>query len=158
MKNTHADLLLWSPFYRDRKPLFLSMVWLFCAECVPVTASTSSTNLSATLTQPMTRTDALNVALVQNPRILKAQKDLEATEGVVVQTRAITIPRLSARGNYLARQPSDVEMFVIPGVGTFGTDQSWLAEIRLTQSLYEGGRMLSAVRSARLRTRSSKWR
>ena len=37
----------------------------------------------------------------------------------------------------------------IPGF-SFGTDQSWSSQVRLVQSVYEGGRMSSAFRSARL--------
>src|SRR5207247_10459816 len=33
---------------------------------------------------------------------------------------------------------------------TVGTDQSWATQIRLVQSLYEGGRMASSLRAGRL--------
>ena len=68
-----------------------------------------------------------------------------------IQTRAIALPKATITGDYRAVQTSDVDTppVEIPGF-TFGTDQSWQTEIRLVQSLYEGGRMLSALRAAKL--------
>src|SRR5262249_20113848 len=85
------------------------------------------------LTAPMSLADALNIALKQSPAVLRAQKDLESSQGVVIQTRAIAIPRLQGRGNYSAVQSSDVDKppEPIPGF-TFGTEQSWATQIRLT--------------------------
>src|SRR5207237_10706416 len=38
---------------------------------------------------------------------------------------------------------------------TFGTPQNWSAQVKLVQSLYQGGRMLSAFRAARLSKQQS---
>jgi outer membrane protein TolC len=102
-------------------------------------------------TQPLSLAETLDIALRRNPAILKAQKDLEAAQGIAVQTRAIVVPKVRITGNYSAVQPSDVDSppVLIPGFH-FGTDQAWHAQIRLVQSLYEGGRMVSAIRAARL--------
>jgi outer membrane protein TolC len=111
----------------------------------------TSTPAPFILTAPMSLADALNIALKQNPTVLRAQKDLEASQGVVIQTRAIAIPKLQSRGNYSAVQSSDVDKppEPIPGF-TFGTEQSWATQIRLTQSIYEGGRITSSLRAAKL--------
>lgn len=104
-------------------------------------------------TQPLSLTDAINLALRQSPSILLAQKELQASEGIQIQTRAITIPRLGALGNFNAAQSSDIDVISIPfGTNgfTFGTDKNWVSQIRLAQSVYEGGRMLSSLRVARL--------
>jgi outer membrane protein TolC len=102
------------------------------------------------LDQPLSLADALNLALTQNPNILRAKKDLEATQGVIIQTKAITVPKVRVTGGYSAVEQSDVDSPPATLPFTFGTDQSWTAQIRLVQSLYEGGRMASALRSARL--------
>jgi outer membrane protein TolC len=50
-------------------------------------------------------------------------------------------------------EPSDVDKPPINPATlgfTFGTDQSWGSQIRLEQSLYEGGRIISSLRAARL--------
>ena len=51
-------------------------------------AQGADTNSAAWLTQPLSLLQALNIALQQNATILKANNDLEASYGVVVQTRA----------------------------------------------------------------------
>ncbi|HWX22271.1 MAG TPA: TolC family protein [Candidatus Binatia bacterium] len=101
--------------------------------------------------QPLSLADAVNVALKQNPNLLKAQKDLEAAQGIVIQTRAITIPKVTVAGSFSAVERSDIDILQVPGFGlTFGNDKNWVSQIKLVQSLYEGGRLLSSLRVARL--------
>jgi outer membrane protein len=109
--------------------------------------SASSTN--DFVPQPLSLADAVNLALRRNPTILRAQKDLEAAQGIVIQTRAIAIPKVNLAGNYSAAGPSDVDTLTAPGIN-FGNDQNWATQLKLVQSLYEGGRVLSALRVARL--------
>jgi outer membrane protein TolC len=99
--------------------------------------------------QPLSIADAVNLALGRNPNILRAQKDLEVAQGVIIQTRAIAIPKVNLGGSFAAAQPSDVDTFNSPTF-TFGPDQNWVTQIKLVQSLYEGGRILSSLRVARL--------
>jgi outer membrane protein TolC len=102
------------------------------------------------ISAPLSKVDAINLGLRQNPNILKAEKDLAASQGIAIQTRAIAIPKVRVAGSYSAIQPSDVDKpSNVPGF-SFGTDQSWGSQIRLVQSLYEGGRIVSSVRTARL--------
>jgi outer membrane protein len=112
-------------------------------------ATLVATNLPAWLTSPLSLADALNLTLQQNGTILKAKNDLEASYGVVVQTRAIVIPRIRGVGQYQSVAKNTIDTpsgFPIE----FGQDKSWTTEIRIVQSIYEGGRMRSALRSARL--------
>jgi len=106
---------------------------------------------SSVFSRPLSLADALNVALAQSPAILKARKTLELEHGLIVQTKAIALPKLGIGGEYRATEPSNVDRppADIPGF-TFGTEQSWGAQVRLVQSIYEGGRLLSAFRTARL--------
>src|SRR5689334_8646848 len=57
-------------------------------------AEATNTNLPAWVTRPLSLADALNLALQQNADVLKAKNDLEASHGVVVQTRAIALPKV----------------------------------------------------------------
>lgn len=109
------------------------------------------------ITQPLSLADALDLALQQNPNILRAKKELEAAQGVVIETRAVALPRVAVTGSFNALQPADVDTFRfptnvpgLPGGSQFGVDQNWTSQVRLVQSIYEGGRMLSALRVARL--------
>ncbi|MFO1489065.1 MAG: TolC family protein [Verrucomicrobiota bacterium] len=110
-------------------------------------AQTNGTaSLPAEITRPLTLADALNTALQKNAGILKAHNDLEATYGLVVQTRAIAFPKITAVGSYTYTDPSAIENF-----GTFPQpNQSWNAGLKIVQSIYEGGRVGVAIRAARL--------
>ena len=114
------------------------------------------------ITQPLSLADALDLALQQNPNILRARKELEAAQGVIIQTRAVVLPKVGLTGSFNALQPTDVDSFSfptnIPGLAGgihFGVDENWTSQIRLVQSIYEGGRMLSALRVARLTRQQS---
>ncbi len=139
------------------------------------------------LSRPLSKIDALNLALLNNSTILKAQKDVEAAFGVAIQVRAIVFPKINHSANYRVRQDSLIEAnrnrelpsktVKLAGLGPIrlgegamprtleimprtlelggGTtprvnNQDWAAEVRVVQSLYEGGRMLSALRSSKL--------
>ena len=123
--------------------VFLSAAFAGAAQTTPAT--------NAFTTQPLSLADTINIALQQNPNIMRAQKDLEAAQGVVVQTRAIAIPKLQAVGSYSSVESTDVDTprVAIPNFN-FGTEQAWASQIRLVQSLYEGGRILSSLRVAKL--------
>jgi outer membrane protein len=98
---------------------------------------------------PLSLADAVNLALRQSPNILRAQKDLEAARGIAIQTRAIALPTVGVNGGFAAVQRTDVDVFDAPGF-TFGTPQNWSSQVKLVQSLYQGGRMLSGFRAAAL--------
>ena len=103
------------------------------------------------LTQPMSLADALTTALAQNNAILKGQRDLEATHGLVVQTRAVAWPKIHGTGNYTYNEAVEVVPYTDP-IRVSPPHNEWAAGVRLDQSIYEGGRIRSAWRSARLAT------
>jgi outer membrane protein TolC len=135
-----------------------------CAAVTNPPPRTVETNAPSRLLRPLSLADALDVALQQNSAIRKSQADLEATHGVVVQTRAIALPKLAADSSYSANEDSATDKFRgsttvrFGGVTTninFGNafefaDQRWSAGIRVVQSIYEGGKINSALRTARL--------
>jgi len=121
------------------------------------------------LGRPLSKAEALNVAVACNGRLLQARKEVEAAAGVSVQVRAIVLPQVLQHGEYRARQDALVEanrnrepsVFEVdlPGLGfaevqgpvpPHVNNQAWGGDIRIVQSVYEGGRMRSAVRSSRL--------
>jgi len=125
----------------------------------PVTTSPASR-----LLRPLSLAEALDLALQQNSAIRRSAADLEATHGVVVQTRAIALPRVGIGSSYTAVEDSSIDRFrgnvkfrTPAGTTNFNfgdafefANQRWSAGIRVTQSVYEGGRINSALRSARL--------
>ena len=122
---------------------------IICLILVGLKADAATNNVPTWIDRPLSLADALNIALQQNGTILKAKSDLEGNAGLVMQTRAIVYPKATIAGQYQRIAESSIDS---PTGATFlfGTDQSWATEIRLVQSLYEGGRMASALRSARL--------
>ncbi len=106
---------------------------------------------ASVLGQPLSVTDSLNLALERNSTILRGKADLEASHGVVIQTRAIVIPKLRAGGTIRKTDPDAIESFSSAfGAGPQTSDREWSASVRLVQSIYEGGRMSSALRTAKL--------
>ncbi|HEY5043182.1 MAG TPA: TolC family protein [Verrucomicrobiae bacterium] len=106
----------------------------------------ADTNTPAWLTRPLSLADALNTVLLQNATILEAKNDLEASHGLVVQTRAVALPQLQATGQY-----KDEEITLLqepPGFNYPEPHQSWNAGIQIVQSIYMGGRMVAAFKAA----------
>jgi len=112
-----------------------------------LTAQDADTNSPAWLTQPLSLMSALNTALQQNPTILKAQNDLEASYGVVVQTRAVALPQVVASGQYKDTDRNALESF--PNAPS-SPDQNWNAGVQVVQSIYQGGKLMAAVRAAKV--------
>jgi outer membrane protein len=110
----------------------------------------ADTNSPAWISQPLSLTDSLNRALQQNATILKAKNDLEASYGVVVQTRAVALPQLVASSQYKYTDPNAIENFPsgTNGAGFQQPNQNWDAGVQLVQSIYEGGKMVAAFRAA----------
>ena len=109
------------------------------------------------LSKPLSLAECIDLALTQNSTILKGKSDLEAAHGLVVQTRAIVIPKVRATGSYQVNDESAIDKFPISFPSTNGPaitinpgEQQWSAGVRVVQSIYEGGRMRSALRAAKL--------
>jgi outer membrane protein TolC len=119
--------------------LFICLVW-------NTTAQNTNTSLPGWITRPLSLTDCLNIALSQNATILKAKSDLEAQQGVVVQTRAIALPQLQATGKY-----TDTDQRLLqepPGFSYPQPYQNWNAGVQIVQTIYEGGKMIAALKTA----------
>jgi outer membrane protein TolC len=137
--------------------LVLATVSGFTADAQTNAPVATPTNATSRLLRPLSLADALDIALQQNSSIRKSAAELEATYGVVVQQRAVALPRVGISGNYSANEESSVDNVRGP-TSTNGSslfeietaDQRWSADIRITQSIYEGGRITSSLRTARL--------
>ena len=117
----------------------------FCLLGFAVAVTAAETNAPAWLARPLSLADCENIALAQNAVILKAKDDLEASQGVVIQTRAVALPHLKAAGQYQDEEKSLVQTF--PGISD-QPHQNWNAGIQLVQDIYAGGKMVAALRAA----------
>ncbi len=120
----------------------LTLFWLLLA--FAFTVSADETNAPAWLSRPLSQTDCINLALTQNAAILKAQSDLKASQGVVIQTRAVALPQLNAGGQYKYTDPNAIENFA----ATSQPNKNWNAGIQLVQGIYEGGKLMAAIQAA----------
>lgn len=120
--------------------------------------TTAPTNALPWPDRPLGLADCLEIAGQQNPAVRKSQQDLEIAHGLSLQTRAIVLPKLRAAGDYGVRGDSAVDRLEIPPGFLFpegmpvidpGTE-NWTVGVRLVQSVFEGGRMRSSLRTARL--------
>ncbi len=108
-----------------------------------------STNSIAWPTTPISLRDAVEIALRQNSAVLKSQADLAAAYGIVMQARTVQFPRVTGSLNHTLTDQGAIEQFPFSG-GSRTPDQSWNVRIQVTQSIYEGGRIDSARRTADL--------
>jgi outer membrane protein len=121
-------------------------IWAFN----PPTASAENigTNQNPTwINRPLSLAEAMNLALQQNGDVLRGKSQLEASYGLVVQTRAVAFPTVQAIGNYQATTAT--ERFPFPNPPP-PQDQIWNANIQIIQNIYAGGRINSSLRSAKL--------
>jgi len=127
---------------------------LAAAETANPAAPSPATNAAAGAwaplpSRPLTLAECVDISLQQNGTVLQSQSDLEATSGIVVQTRAIAMPKLQATGQY--GFTDQIEKLDLNGASvSFQKESSWSSGLRLVQSIYEGGRIKSALRSSRL--------
>jgi outer membrane protein len=124
---------------------------LTCVLLLPagIRAGENSTSDVAILRRPLSKVEGLNIAIARNGTILQAKKDVEAATGIAIQTKAIVYPQVEERAEYAARNDSLIEQNE-NGRRPKANNQAWFSDIVVTQSIYEGGRLSSAVRSSRL--------
>ncbi|MCX8107272.1 MAG: TolC family protein [Verrucomicrobiae bacterium] len=109
------------------------------------------------LGRPLTLLNCINLALTNNADILKSQRTLEAAHGLSVQTRAVAIPKLQVTADYGVTEKHAVDRLEIPstpvlpaGISIDPGNQRWSASLRLVQTVFEGGRLRSALRTSKL--------
>jgi outer membrane protein TolC len=121
----------------------------------------ASTNAAGWMTQPISMVDALNLTLKQNSALVKARADLESSRGLVIETRAVALPNLTANSRVVDTDPNAIQQFPFSGSGTNSGPKfvvphySWNANIQVVQNIYTGGRLMSALRAAKLQKEQS---
>ena len=103
-------------------------------------------------TNALTLSETLEMALRQNPAILKGRQDIQEAYGVSLQLRSAALPKLTGSGNYGGLDRGKIERVEVGGGNSFAfrTDESWSADLTISQTLIDGGKMRSSLRSAKL--------
>ncbi|MGZ4987035.1 MAG: TolC family protein [Limisphaerales bacterium] len=126
---------------------------LFCVTASLTLCISAQTNVSTNLlNRPLSRHDAVEIAMGQNSTILRGRADLRATHGVEMQLRSAVMPRVAITGFYNAEDPA-LANEPFPGFATKVfplPDQTWQADAQVQQPLYNGGKIKSSLRSAKL--------
>lgn len=94
--------------------------------------------------------DCIDLALKQNPSVLKAKEELRRTHGLIVEARAPALPQLNANGSYRRIERKFIDSF--PGSAAGPTPnqlEPWSATVELSQLVYAGGRVRAAWRAAK---------
>jgi outer membrane protein len=135
----------------NRFPKF-SLAALLFAVALLAHAQNQTDTATGVFAHPLSRAEAIQIALRQNSDILKGKTDLKVSYGIVLQLRALAFPLVSVGGAYNAEQDTLIENFPIPP--PYNTiqfpNQNWSSDVKVQQSIYAGGRITSAFRSAKL--------
>jgi outer membrane protein len=123
------------------------LTWISLVLGFTFAAAAAETNAPSWLSRPLSLADSLNIALQQNDTILKAKNDLEASYGLVVQTRAVALPQLTASGQYKDTDRNAIEQF--PSAPS-PQNQNWNAGLQIVQSIYQGGKLMAAIKAAKV--------
>jgi len=98
----------------------------------------------------LTLQDCLDLALKQNPAILKAQEEIRRTHGVIMEARSPALPQITASGEYRRVDRNSIDSF--PGTTNIfqNQEQPWSTQVEVSQLVYSGGRVRAALRAAKL--------
>ena len=130
-----------------------SIAFVVLLACHGLAVAAATTNRVSLPSGPITLDQALEHALTHNVTLLKGRQDLEAAQGLSIQQRAARLPRLATTGAYQQLDEGKIErvQFAAAQPATpFLNNQSWNANLVVTQPLYGGGKYRSMARSSKL--------
>ena len=115
-------------------------------------ATTQLIGADRAVTAPTTLTlqDCIDLALKQNPSVLKAREEIRRTHGVIVEALAPAIPQVTASGGYQRIDRNTIDSFPSSTNIFKNQVQPWAAQIEVSQLVYAGGRVSAALRAAKL--------
>lgn len=122
---------------------------------VSVTASTAEPNNESPEPGPrqFTLPQALQYALENSPALRQEVQRIAREEGVLIEAKALFLPRVDLVGNY---EQTDSGLLPSFGGTTFGSDNDWRVAVEVSQTLYAGGRNLARREGQTLRVEAIK--
>ena len=90
--------------------------------------------------------EAVELAIRQNPEVLKALRELERSHGQVVEVRAAALPHLAVNTTYSRTDPKFGSKLAADAF----TAKAWGISLEVKQVLYAGGAVSSAIKAAKL--------
>lgn len=100
-----------------------------------------------------TLNDCLQLALERNPSILKAQRDIERTQGLIITAKSTLYPQVSLNGLAEKRNDDLFSQGNYPPIQRFR--DYWSIQLAVTQSIYSGGANRQQIAIAKLQHEAS---
>jgi len=100
-----------------------------------------------------TLNDCLQLALERNPDILKAQKDIERTQGLIITAKSTLYPQVGLHGRVEERNDDLFSQGTDPTLQRFR--DYWTVQLTVSQSLYSGGVNRQQIAIAKLQHEAS---
>ena len=128
---------------------------------LPSSLAGEGTGAHQTIAGDLTLDRAVEIALRQNPNILKAIQQIELTRGQIIQVRGQALPQIAVNARYDQRDQALLGGGQGQGQGSLGGDsgggnaRSWNVTIQATQVLYSGGQVRAAMSIAKFTNDSS---
>jgi outer membrane protein len=128
-----------------KRPLFAALTWVLAAALGVATP---------TLPQPGQRPpvysldDCLQLALDRNLAILKAQRDIERAQGLVITAKSTLYPQVGLNGRIEERNDDLFSQGTDPNAQRFR--DYWTIQLQVIQSLYSGGVNRQRIAMAKL--------
>ncbi|MFL6583329.1 MAG: TolC family protein [Chthoniobacterales bacterium] len=91
---------------------------------------------------------AVETALQRNPDIQRARQEIERTKGIYIEMRSHILPRVDALGELTNTDPHLGAVGSGSGGGLSAVPTQYSIDIRATQVIFAGGRIVSQIRSA----------
>jgi outer membrane protein len=92
--------------------------------------------------------DCLQLALDRNPAILKAQHDIERSQGLIIEAKSTLYPQVGASGQLEERNDDFFKQGTDPTAQRFR--DFWIIQLQVSQSLYSGGANRQSIAIAKL--------
>jgi outer membrane protein len=123
---------------------------------------------------PLTLDEAVQIAIKENPNILRQVQELKRNKGLVYQAQARLFPQVTGSFSYNQEDPGlvsnstggrspNIDLATVQGGAISGaiplssllssqrsTTESWTVQIQVTQLLYDGGATIASRRAARI--------
>lgn len=91
---------------------------------------------------------AILTALQRNPDIQRARQEIERTKGIYLELRADALPRVDATANLTDTDPHLGGFSGDGAARSIGVERQYSFNLRATQIVFAGGRVVSQIRSA----------
>ena len=134
---------------------FITLLALLVPQRLLAGTAVQEVRTARTAVPRFTLEEAILTALQRNPQIQRARQEIERAKGVYLEVRADALPRVDASGQSTTTDPH-LNNFTGDGGGPdFGVETAYSLQIRATQAIFAGGRIISQIRSANFQRDSS---